>query len=249
MFKKITQRGPNAYEILVDILQSNNFKPALEKLRETNFQSLRNNRNNNNNTNSNDNIPRYPPTPRRPSTSSTNKPRTELNGNQNLELIPEVLDPSEFNDPLFLATSNLRSDSKIGVYPMTKRKRGVLFLVNISKFEFDLEKERRGAHHDTNNLMRLFGNLGFVIFKYEDITKEQFQTLLSKLLDSDYCKQAECFVMALMSHGQMIDRKSAYVTFYNNQREEVHNIMDNFNNKSCSALMRKPKILFFPFCR
>lgn len=221
----------------MEILKANKFDFALKKLNESNL-SIRNNRNNTNN-----NIPRNIP-PRRASTNSSLKSSSsEVNGNDVLPLVPEQFTPEKY----IVEDSELRS--KIDEYPMTKRSKGVLFLVNIHKFVCDVERERRGAHFDTTNLTDLFGKLDFKIFKYEDITKDQFQSLLTRLLDSEHCKQAQCFVLALMSHGQMIDRKNAYVTFYDNKQEEVHNILDNFSNKNCPTLIKKPKILFFPFCR
>ncbi|KAL5282783.1 CASPL2 family protein [Megaselia abdita] len=246
LLKKITQRGPDAYAILLQILKDNKFNSALEKLNDT--QSIRNNWNNTNSNNIiNNNIPRSV-APRRPSTSSSLKPSSRKeNGSLHLNLVAESITPEEsiYQRPKV----NGITKPKIEQYLMNKRKKGVLLLVNITKFECDVERERRGAQYDTTNLVDLFGKLDFDIFKYEDITKDQFQNVLTKLLDSDYCKQTQCFVMALMSHGQMIDKKDAYVTFFDNQREQVHNIMENFSNKNCSALIKKPKILFFPFCR
>lgn len=245
MLTKITQRGPEAYNILIEILRNNKFNSALDKLNVTN-QSIRNNRNN---INTNNNIPRNI-TPRRPSTSSSFKSQTktssELNGNDHLPLVPEQIPHADDNNE---QTPQATSTLEIEQYSMNKRKKGVLFLVNITKFECDVETERRGAHFDTTNLIHLFDKLDFHVFKFEDISKSQFQKILNELLDSDYCKQAQCFVMVLMSHGQMIDRKIAFVKFYDNHREEVYNIMDNFSNKNCPSLIKKPKILFFPFCR
>lgn len=227
-------------------MRSNNFNSALEKLNDI---SIRNNRNN---TNTNNNIPRNN-TPRRPSTNSSFKATTtsppERNGNDCLPLVPEVIIHEEYNKQRASEGTKGIRKAKIDQYLMNKRKKGVLFLVNITKFECNVELERRGAHFDTCNLIDLFDKLDFEIFKFEDITKNQFQNTLDKFLHSDYCKQTQCFVMVLMSHGQMIDRKNAYVKFYDNQREEVYNIMENFSNKNCPTLKKKPKILFFPFCR
>lgn len=231
LFKKITQRGPSAYEILKDILKANNFTSAIDKLNDAD-QSIRN---------SIANLPRQL------------KPISRPKINSNVTSENEELKPLDF--VCESTVSNIKKSaqiiltSNIGVYPMTKKKKGVFFLVNITKFEFNVGSERRGSHFDTDKLISLFGELDFYIFKEVDITKDQFLRRLSMILDSKYCQEAQCFAMALMSHGQMKDRKDAYVTFYDNQREEIHNILDNFSNKTCVHLAKKPKIIFFPFCR
>lgn len=252
MIRKITKRGPKAFDIFVDILKNNNFGAALLKLYESD-QSISNNRNNPIvNNNANYNIPRYS-TPRRPSMSSSiirpsPRPFMEHNGNDCLPVVPDIFSYTKYNEQLMDLDNEIAEPIK-EQYLMNKRKKGVLFLVNITQFERNEELERRGAQFDTENLKNLFAMLDFEIFKYEDITKNQFQATLNKLLDSDYCKQTQCFIMILMSHGEMLESQKTYVKFYDNHCEEVKNIMENFSNKNCPTLVKKPKILFFPFCR
>lgn len=224
---------------------------ALEKLHGSNL-SIRNNRNI---PISNHNIPTPDYTPRRTSMSSSSRPlpRASLDNNDNdiFALLPEPLKNYAKEKPNreFTDTTNGISSNPRGQYWMNKQKKGVLLLVNITKFECNVESERRGAHYDTENLTDLFGRFNFDIFKFEDLTKNQFQKRLNTLLDSDYCKQTQCFVMVLMSHGQVVENHTECVKFYDNQLEKVNDIMANFSNQNCPTLKHKAKILFFPFCR
>lgn len=60
--------------------------------------------------------------------------------------------------------------NKHGVYEMNSKNRGVLFFVNIIKFDQDKHDERLGAELDRENLLHLYDQMGFKIFYYENIT-------------------------------------------------------------------------------
>ena len=57
----------------------------------------------------------------------------------------------------------------VSVYPMLKKDRGVLLLINMVRFK--TLKPRRGANVDKDNMLSIFSQLNFKIFYYEDIDR------------------------------------------------------------------------------
>lgn len=57
-------------------------------------------------------------------------------------------------------------------YPMRRRNRGVIFIVNVITYINDTHPKRNGAETDKDNLVSLFRQLGFTVFYYEDLTRE-----------------------------------------------------------------------------
>jgi hypothetical protein len=136
--------------------------------------------------------------------------------------------------------------SKLGVYSMKSPKRGVFFFVNIIKFPH--KKERKGADSDRENLVTLFRELGYKIFYYEDITREQFIQLIQELIGSDYLKGIDSFIMSVQTHGS-IDFNQTIMEFADGATWGVEQVIELFSNKNCEVLANKPKVFFFPFCR
>lgn len=136
----------------------------------------------------------------------------------------------------------------LDTYPMqSKENRGVFFMVNMINFPVETHR-RDGADEDTHSLLYLFKQLGFKLFSYTNLSHEVFFDILGKLLKSDYTKNTECFVMALMTHGDMDDSVQR-ITFSDGSVVKVKDIEDYFNHHVCENLVNKPKIFLFPFCR
>lgn len=129
----------------------------------------------------------------------------------------------------------------------SKDNRGVFFMVNIIDFP-DKEQQRKGADEDANSLLYLFNELGFKLFSYTNLTQIDFWNRLEELLNSEYTKHAECFVMALMTHGNMEDSVQR-ITFGDGSVVKVNEIEQRFYHHICANLVHKPKIFLFPFCR
>ncbi|XP_075164243.1 death regulator Nedd2-like caspase [Haematobia irritans] len=133
-------------------------------------------------------------------------------------------------------------------YPMqSKENRGVFFMVNM--IDFLLEKDRRdGAEEDAHSLLHLFKELGFKLFSYTNLSHDVFFKILNELIQSDYAKNADCFVMALMTHGNM-EEDVQRITFSDGSVVKVKDIEKCFHHHVCKNLVNKPKIFIFPFCR
>lgn len=140
-------------------------------------------------------------------------------------------------------------DPKVGHYQMTsKHNRGVFFMVNIIDFPSAPER-RNGAEEDGKSLLYLFRELGFKLFAYDNLTKDEFFYLLDCVINSEHTKDTECFVMALMTHGDMDKDMNERVQFHDGSIIKVCEIESRFENRRCPNLVQKPKIFLFPYCR
>lgn len=133
------------------------------------------------------------------------------------------------------------------VYKMRSRRRGVFFFVNIIKFQ-DSKTDRRGAERDHDNLVTLFREMGFTIFYYENLTREQLLRLLRELVVSEYLQRIDSFVLCIQTHGDLLHGHTI-MEFSDGSREYTDVIVSMFSNTDCPALVEKPKVFFFPFCR
>lgn len=137
--------------------------------------------------------------------------------------------------------------SMLPVYSMRSRRRGVFFFVNIIKFQ-DEKTERKGAERDHDNLVTLFREMGFTIFYYENLTKDELKRLILELVTSEYLKRIDSFVFCVQTHGDLLYGQTV-MEFSDGTHEYLENVIDMFSNVKCPALVEKPKIFFFPFCR
>ncbi|EDW40953.1 caspase Dronc [Drosophila sechellia] len=136
----------------------------------------------------------------------------------------------------------------VGTYEMQSRwNRGVLLMVNIMDFP-DPDLQRLGAKEDSNSLIHLFRELDFTIFAYGNVNQHQFFELLTTLTSSSYVQKTECFVMVLMTHGNRV-KGIDKVAFCDGSVVDMQEIKDHFQSNKCPFLVNKPKVLIFPFCR
>lgn len=93
----------------------------------------------------------------------------DVGGGLKLEYYTKEITPKR-NIAVKLA-DKFHTSGKISTYDMKSSKRGILFLVNIIKFDKHPEKTRNGATVDRDNLISLFRQMHFEVMYYEDITK------------------------------------------------------------------------------
>lgn len=77
---------------------------------------------------------------------------------------------------------------------------------------------------------------------------QELRSLLLELCQSDWLRNTNCFVMALMTHGNMVN-EVAKVEFCDNSFLDLNEVLGFFSNERCKALLNKPKVFLFPFCR
>lgn len=152
------------------------------------------------------------------------------------------------HDPSIIVkkSTKLFYDERVGTYSMRSKYRGVFLMVNIINFPHS--DRRNGAEIDRENLIHLFREFGYEVFYYEDLCLSQFRQVLMQLLNSNYTRRTESFVMALLTHGDIKDGKE-FVEFSDGAVINLKDILHCFRNTHCSNLVGKPKVFIFPFCR
>lgn len=176
--EKITHRGPTAYSTFESILKEN-FPDTDDLLVHISYGgsdvSIHRNQSNGRNTNNRANSPIDPPhapiqAPNPgPSPSNKTRPIEQKDDDIPLEVYTaEVYPPRKI---IVKPSTRFHEGKKVSTYEMKSRNRGVLFLVNIINFKDRGQRIRNGAHVDRDNLIALFRGMGFIVFYYEDITR------------------------------------------------------------------------------
>ncbi|KAM8709714.1 hypothetical protein ACLKA7_016511 [Drosophila subpalustris] len=240
-FEKITKRGPRAYEVLKDIVRSKGFFEALRVLESVEdynsglpYVSLSQmHRSNNNNSNN----------------KSTDIVDTRIKSHNNETGSPQpYTEPVEGQTRVVIKSDRIHKDEVVGHYTMqSQHDRGVLLVVNVIEFRLP-EKFRSGAEVDGKSLIHIFREIGFTIFYQKNLNKDEFINYLRAVTMSEYVRRAECFVMALMTHGERVGEQDTAL-FSDGSIIEIKKIVDHFQADNCPYLRDKPKVLLFPFCR
>lgn len=281
LIEKITRRGPTAYKIFERILKEI-FPNAAEVLTNTpqdvSIRSRLNRAQSNNGTTNETNNNRVPmpqpvitvqqTTPAEPSQTAEAKKKDRIELTEYTDSIAPTV-----NVPFKYSTKIHGEDdcSKVGVYPMNSKNRGIFVMVN--NVCFASHRYRNGALVDRENLIHLFRKMKFKVFYYEDLVKDvsvlnvtipmsflnhlfkhlrlifqEFIRLIRKLALWKEMKKFDCFILAVLSHGDGNEVTSS-VQFLDHQTCETAEILNQFNNFNCKQLIGKPKIFLFPFCR
>ncbi|XP_068148589.1 caspase Dronc [Drosophila tropicalis] len=254
LFVKITKRGPTAYGLLLQAVRSQGCLQAVQILESTNqrpneqpFISIATMQNNRNSTDIVDTTTLPVPVA---------VPPTVVEGPcASKEKVHDVTGPvTPYEDPVVgqtrvvLKSDRIHDNSALGIYTMqTKHNRGVLFMVNIIDFP-DSKKRRNGAEIDSDSLIHIFREMGFIIFAYKNVNQDEFFDMLRKVTSSTYVQTTECFVMVLMTHGERVGEVDK-VEFCDGSVADVIGIKNHFRANSSPYLVHKPKVLIFPFCR
>lgn len=129
------------------------------------------------------------------------------------------------------------------IYPMTRNPRGLCIIINNIYFFHD--PPRLGAKVDGENMKNLFEALHFLVDYREDLTAHDMKKMFREAAKTKAHRNAECFVVILMSHGTNGKIKGV-------DGEDVdllYDVFRRFNNVNCPDLQGKPKIFFIQACR
>lgn len=180
LIEKITHRGPTAYKIFERILKEL-FPHAAETLTNTPLDvSIRSRlhrmQSNNGNQNETNHIRVPVPQPvitvrqsssEKPSQTADAKKKDRIELKEYTEPVrPTVNLPFKYSAKIH----GLDDCSKVGVYPMNSRNRGIFIMVN--NVSFASNRYRNGALVDRDNLIHLFRKMKFKVFYYEDLVKD-----------------------------------------------------------------------------
>lgn len=122
----------------------------------------------------------------------------------------------------------------------------IFIIVNI--INLDNNENRKGADCDRDNLIRLFTKLGYTIFYFEDLTREQFIDLKEELIASGWLKDVDSFMIFVGSHGCTVEGVSM-IEFKDGEPLSTESIIQMFSGNSCEPLRRKEKVMIFNCCR
>lgn len=269
LFKKITHRGPKAFDKLLEILLENGYESCHKVLSASTVPSA---------TFSNDDVVNEEnkflsirKTNDKPMRSISYSPPSP-NIINDITDDGEAVDSATLNDGCFgrpkknklepftkktrfqfdndvevKRAANFGSHHKLQVYNMKSKSRGVFFFVNIIRFVKE-QTNRAGAEKDKENLITLFTEMNYKVFYYEDLTRGEFLDLVNQLIKSDYLKKIDSFVFCIQTHGDLYQNMTI-MEFSDGTSVDVEHVIGMFSNTNCPSLAMKPKIFFFPFCR
>ncbi|XP_054735283.1 caspase Dronc-like [Anastrepha obliqua] len=252
LFEKIIHRGPEAFQKLIKILRYLDNVRALQILEsEEEFCCLReknvrcfSERSRSPTENPIQQIPISVPV-QTPDIPNSLRSKVDENARPILEEYSGPVSPKQKYE--VKKADRIHTNELIDTYKMeSKENRGVLFIANFINTQTGY---RNGAINDSYALIYVFKQLGFKIFVTTDSSQKEFFDLLEQLLKSDYTRKTECFILALMSHGELNSKDKERIEFSDGSVIKVEEIRDRFSNKRCPNLVGKPKVLIFPFCR
>ncbi|KAL3876382.1 hypothetical protein ACJMK2_034234 [Sinanodonta woodiana] len=139
-----------------------------------------------------------------------------------------------------------RKEFESVAYNMSHEKRGMAIIINNKKFQQHLNlPERSGTDVDRSALYSTFQALGFDVKRHDNKTVEEMKTILSDASnDSDYHRKSDCFICAILTHGDEQD-----VLYGTDGTVHFENILSFFKGKNCPDLVGKPKLFFIQACR
>lgn len=269
LYKKLVHRGPEAFYKILKIMEENGYDEAFKLLNastipsatfnedeasyDEKFLSLSNTRIlhanpkpvtiSPQNLNNNEKLDQSEKTP---STDGPclSKPETVKDLKLKPYLVPTTFQISNLE---VKRAASFGSHPKLQVYNMKNKKRGVFFFVNIINFQGG-KSPRAGAEKDRDNLVTLFREMNYTVFYYEDLTRPDFLSLMKELVTSSYLNGIDSFVCCVQTHGDFYDNMTV-MSFSDGLTISTEDVIRMFANKNCEALVYKPKIFFFPFCR
>lgn len=158
-----------------------------------------------------------------------------------------IKDPDELSDVGFEVNVEKATDIKIGsseVYKMTAKVRGICLIINNVKFNNDFFCYRRGSDVDVHCFRQIFEQLGFVVKEERNCTRDHMRATFKDVAQKLCSFEHNALVVIILSHGT---ESGVYST--DNAEVEMEEILTYFDNKSCPAMMRKPKLFIVQACR
>lgn len=130
-------------------------------------------------------------------------------------------------------------------YKMDFRHRGKALIINNKTFQHHLGLgERTGTDTDAVSLSQRLVDMAFNVEVFNDLTcKEMTQILLKAASDEEYNKNSDCFVCAILSHGE------EGVVYGVDDKIETKTLLEFFKGNNCCSLLGKPKIFFIQACQ
>nr|XP_022343163.1 caspase-2-like [Crassostrea virginica] len=129
-------------------------------------------------------------------------------------------------------------------YKMDSDPRGVVLIINNSKFEKDYG-ERQGTEHDCRKLKELFEGFKFKVFVKENLRAIEMMREFHEFSKNPWLEKVDCMVLAVLSHGQ----KDVICGIDGGGIDVLQKIVPIFSSKECPSLAGKPKMYICNACR
>ncbi|NWT48437.1 CASP1 protein, partial [Rissa tridactyla] len=130
--------------------------------------------------------------------------------------------------------------------PRETRTRRALLICNI---EFEHLSRRNGAEVDVEGMTKLLEGLGYVVDIHCNLTSQGMATVMKDFADrKEHCTSDSTFLV-FMSHGVRAGLCGTKSRDGTTDILSLDTIYETFNNKSCRALLGKPKVVIIQSCR
>nr|CAD7596664.1 unnamed protein product [Timema genevievae] len=138
----------------------------------------------------------------------------------------------------------------IQVYPMGSRPKGHFLIINNVKFWDDSQTERKGGEVDEHNLVSLFGQLGYEVHTYRNLSLEDMKKRIIEFAQMQSHENVDSCVVSILSHGEAdVDVRATYIITADGEKLSTEWIIEQFKNQNCPLLVDRPKIFLFQNCR
>lgn len=133
--------------------------------------------------------------------------------------------------PKYIPTLDIESS----YYKMDHKYRGSALIFDHTIF--DRQISRKGTSTDTERVKKTFSSMGFNIFTYKDLSKNDIITKL-KQVAKEYDEKQDCLVVIIMTHGNTTE------LWAKDKPYEINKVIEIFSAESCVTLIGKPKLFF-----
>lgn len=133
------------------------------------------------------------------------------------------------------------------VYRNISMPRGLVLIFNYC-FPGHGEHERHGAKRDSFNLETLFKDMGYRVYKHENMSKSQTEQALTSTQNDPFLRIYDCLIVFILSHGKD-DQVFCTASLREEDCMKLDDVRYRFTDTECPALKDKPKLFFVNFCR
>nr|CAD7445821.1 unnamed protein product [Timema bartmani] len=131
----------------------------------------------------------------------------------------------------------------IQVYPMGSRPKGHFLIINNVKFWDDSQTERKGGKVDEHNLVSLFGQLGYEVHTYRNLSLEDMKKRIVEFAQMQSHENVDSCVVSILSHGEAdMDVRATYIITADGEKLSTEWIIEQFKNQNCPLLGAYPEL-------
>lgn len=136
----------------------------------------------------------------------------------------------------------------VPTYWTRSKNRGAVLIINNKNFINNIEPIRKGSEVDVRNLEELFKQMHMNVEIHEDKSKEEILKIVQNFSQNVKLKNADMMFIFIMSHGDQ-GSCDTDVVCSDGRKIDTSAIEDQFDNKKCPYMQKKPKIFVYQVCR